>query len=83
MVVVGNSDDAAAATTSIVDWGTVPLALCAILYSFEGVCLILPVENSLQRSHQRYFGPVFVAAMAASAIVVAPSGVTSRLAHQS
>jgi proton-coupled amino acid transporter len=32
--------------TEIQQWGNVPLAICAVLYSFEGVCLILPIERS-------------------------------------
>lgn len=40
----------------------VPLATCAILYSFEGICLILPVEGAMKSP--RYFGQVFWVAMA-------------------
>jgi proton-coupled amino acid transporter len=32
----------------------VPLGLCAILYSFEGICLILPVETAMQQP--QHFG---------------------------
>lgn len=28
-----------------VNWKEAPLALCAILYSYEGICLILPIER--------------------------------------
>jgi proton-coupled amino acid transporter len=28
-----------------VNWPSVPLAICAILYSYEGTCLILPIES--------------------------------------
>ena len=28
-----------------VQWKEAPLALCAILYSYEGICLILPIER--------------------------------------
>ena len=28
-----------------IQWSEAPLALCAILYSYEGICLILPIER--------------------------------------
>ena len=28
-----------------VQWKEAPLALCAVLYSYEGICLILPIER--------------------------------------
>lgn len=49
------------------DWKDVPLAICALLYSFEGICLILPVESSML--HPRKFFPIFAAAMASSASI--------------
>ena len=52
-----------------VQWSQVPLALCAILYSFEGICLVLPVKNSMLR--KSHFRPVFVAAMVTSAFIYA------------
>jgi len=47
----------------------VPLALCAILYSYEGINLILPVESAMQKPQQ--FAPVFVGAMATVAFLLA------------
>merc|ERR1712087_29823 len=55
--------------TGIQDVSQLPLAICAILYSFEGICLILPIESSMQ--HPQHFGKVFVGAMTASAIIFA------------
>jgi proton-coupled amino acid transporter len=52
-----------------VDWTSVPLAFCAILYSYEGICLVLPVESSMQRPE--HFQSTFVTAMIASAVVFA------------
>jgi proton-coupled amino acid transporter len=58
--------------TEIQQWGNVPLAICAVLYSFEGVCLILPIETSMADSKQ--FAKVFCSAMAASAVIFALVG---------
>jgi amino acid permease len=55
-------------STSI-NWSQVPLAVCAILYSFEGICLILPIESSMQ--DPTHFRPVFGWAMALSALIFA------------
>ena len=41
-----------------------PLAACAILYSFEGICLILPIEAAMKRP--RRFQQVFTIAMVAN-----------------
>jgi len=57
-------------SNSSIHWSKVPLALCAILYSYEGICLILPVESSLQHS-RRYFFSVFAAAMTTAATIFA------------
>lgn len=54
----------------IQDWANLPLAICAILYSFEGVCLILPIESSMTYGRE-HFGMVFVSAMVASAVIFA------------
>ena len=45
----------------------VPLAMCAILYSYEGICLILPVEGAMKSP--KHFGKVFWAAMATACAV--------------
>lgn len=45
------------------------LAIGAILYSFEGVCLILPVQASMERPQN--FAPVFVTAMTSAAVIFA------------
>lgn len=57
------------------DWKQVPLALCAILYSYEGICLILPIESAMQRPH-KFFG-VFTTAMITSASIYAIVAVSS------
>ena len=38
-----------------------PLAACALLYSYEGICLILPIESAMQKP--QYFGKTFCIAM--------------------
>ncbi|KAL9190169.1 hypothetical protein ACHAXT_007380 [Thalassiosira profunda] len=50
-------------------WKEAPLALCAILYSFEGICLILPIESTM--AEPRKFKRVFFSAMAVTATVFA------------
>jgi len=61
-----------------VDWVKVPLTLCAILYSFEGICLILPVEAVMRRPN--YFGSVFAGAMVTAASVFCMTASLSVLA---
>ena len=65
----GNYGNGAVTDNGVEEWNNaqVPLAICAILYSFEGVCLILPVQSSMRQP--RRFGPVFVSAMAVSALI--------------
>jgi proton-coupled amino acid transporter len=46
-----------------------PLALCAILYSYEGICLILPVESAMKEP--QHFQAVFSAAMGTVAVILA------------
>jgi amino acid permease len=46
-----------------------PLALCAILYSYEGICLILPIESSM--AEPKKFKKVFWEAMATVAFMLA------------
>ena len=49
-----------------------PLALCAILYSFEGICLVLPIESAMKKEEsQQYFRPVFFTSMTLVAVVLA------------
>lgn len=50
------------------EWKTVPLALCAILYSYEGICLILPIEAAM-KEQKRFLG-VFVSAMGSVASIL-------------
>jgi proton-coupled amino acid transporter len=50
-----------------VNWSKAPLALCAILYSFEGICLILPVESAMAKPQK--FKCIFTNAMVVSATV--------------
>jgi len=57
-------EDSTSNTSSLL---TLPLALCAILYSFEGICLVVPVESSMLRPHN--FGKVFVAAMTSTVLI--------------
>ena len=47
----------------------VPLALCAILYSYEGICLILPVESAMKEP--KHFGKVFWTSMTLVACIFA------------
>jgi len=50
-------------------WKSAPLALCAILYSYEGICLILPIESSMAKP--RKFRKVFWQAMTSIALILA------------
>ena len=50
-----------------VHWRKAPLALCAILYAYEGICLILPVESAMAKPKK--FGRVFGGAMVVAAVV--------------
>jgi proton-coupled amino acid transporter len=51
------------------EWRNVPLALCAILYSYEGICLILPVEGAMKE--KRRFFKIFATAMTFVATIFA------------
>jgi proton-coupled amino acid transporter len=55
-----------------VEWSQVPLALCAILYSFEGINLILPIETAMAKPGK--FGVVFWSAMVVTAFIFALVG---------
>ena len=46
-----------------------PLALCAILYSYEGICLILPIESAMEEPKK--FGKTFAGAMALVSLILA------------
>jgi amino acid permease len=50
-----------------IQWSTAPLALCALLYSFEGICLVLPVQSSMR--HPEQFAYTFGAAMVTACVV--------------
>lgn len=52
-----------------VNWKEAPLALCAILYSYEGICLILPIESTM--AEPKKFKKTFAGAMACVAVVLA------------
>ncbi|KAL7532873.1 hypothetical protein ACHAXR_004907, partial [Thalassiosira sp. AJA248-18] len=52
-----------------IQWKEAPLALCAILYSYEGICLILPIESTM--AEPKKFKRVFGAAMACVAVILA------------
>jgi amino acid permease len=56
-------------TTPTINVSQAPLAVCAILYSYEGICLILPVESAMK--DPQHFKPVFVASMATVALILA------------
>jgi amino acid permease len=45
------------------------LAMCAILYSYEGICLILPVESAMKEP--RHFSKAFMGSMTLVALVFA------------
>jgi hypothetical protein len=45
-----------------------PLAACAILYSYEGICLILPIESSMKEPE--HFKTVFWGTMSLVAVVL-------------
>jgi amino acid permease len=55
--------------TPSLQWTKAPLALCAILYSFEGICLVLPVESAMKEP--RDFQKAFVWSMASVACILA------------
>lgn len=48
---------------------TAPLALCAILYSYEGINLILPIESAM--AEPKHFKMTFVASMLTVCIILA------------
>lgn len=50
----------------------VPLALCAIIYSYEGICIILPVESAMQ--HPSKFRSVFISSMVVVGLLYAVFG---------
>jgi len=52
-----------------VNWLQTPLALCAILYSYEGINLILPVESAMKEPEK--FAPVFWSSMVVVACLLA------------
>lgn len=56
-------------STPRVNLPQVPLALCAILYSYEGICLILPIETAMKEP--RHFGKVFWTSMTLVAFIFA------------
>jgi proton-coupled amino acid transporter len=49
-----------------------PLALCAVLYSYEGICLVLPVESAMKEP--RYFAKVFWTSMTVVACIFSSFG---------
>jgi amino acid permease len=48
-------------------WTSIPLAVCAVLYSYEGICLILPIQSAMK--HPRHFKRVFGSAMTIVAVI--------------
>mmetsp|Transcript_8727 Transcript_8727/g.12636 ORF Transcript_8727/g.12636 Transcript_8727/m.12636 type:complete len:503 (+) Transcript_8727:112-1620(+) len=66
-VMVGEFEDRPSQPlTSIQSLSNLPLAFCAILYSYEGICLILPVEAAMR--NRKSFGSVFGVSMTVVAI---------------
>eukprot|EP00986_Skeletonema_menzelii_P019425 scaffold27999_cov166-Skeletonema_menzelii.AAC.3 len=51
------------------EWTSVPLAVCAVLYSYEGICLILPIQSAMK--HPKQFKKVFGSAMTCVAVIFA------------
>jgi proton-coupled amino acid transporter len=49
-----------------------PLALCAVLYSYEGICLVLPVESAMKEP--RHFAKVFWTSMTVVACIFSSFG---------
>ena len=52
-----------------IEWAEVPMAVCAVLYSYEGICVILPVESAMAKPE--HFKAVFVSSMTFTAVVFA------------
>lgn len=52
-----------------IHWSQVPMAVCAILYSYEGICVILPIESAMEKP--QHFKTVFVTSMSFTAFVFA------------
>lgn len=50
-------------------WSQVPMAVCAILYSYEGICVCLPIESAM--AEPKHFKTVFVTSMSFTAVVFA------------
>ena len=53
----------------VLEWTSVPLAICAVLYSYEGICLILPIQSAMK--HPKQFKKVFGSAMTCAAVIFA------------
>jgi amino acid permease len=68
-VIIGDEWEVRPTTTVQVNPPLVPLAVCAILYSYEGICLILPVESAMKEP--QHFKKVFIAAMTSVAVILA------------
>lgn len=54
------------------DASSMPMALCAVLYSYEGINLIIPIEAAMKEP--KHYGPTFASAMLVVAIVMACFG---------
>ena len=50
-----------------IEWSQVPMAICAVLYSYEGICVILPIESAM--AAPEHFQKVFVTSMTFTALV--------------
>jgi proton-coupled amino acid transporter len=67
IVMAKDWDDRPQPPPTLESLSSLPLALCAILYSYEGICLILPVEGAMAKPRQ--FKKVFWGSMAVVAVV--------------
>jgi len=50
-----------------IHWMKMPMAVCAILYSYEGICVVLPIESAM--AQPKHFKKVFVSSMSFAAVV--------------
>lgn len=55
-----------------IDWVKVPMAVSGILYSFEGICIVLPLDATM-RNRQRFI-PIFTQAYVIITIIYAVIG---------
>lgn len=71
-VVVGENASNRPEELPSVNWKEAPLAICAILYSFEGICIVLPLEATMKQ--RKKFIPIFTKAYASVALIYCMMG---------